>query len=61
MTRSLELPLDVVVSESEVHAVGQVTIKQTDFGITPPSALGGRVRATDAIVLTFDIVARASD
>jgi polyisoprenoid-binding protein YceI len=60
-TRPLEIPVDAVISSDSVHVVGQARLRQTDFGITPPSAAGGRVRAADELVLTFDLTASAQD
>ena len=49
---------DLVLDATSLRAVGQARFRQTDFGITPPSAGGGKVRAADELVLTFDVTAR---
>ena len=52
VTRPVELP----VSFSEGHYTGKVTLKQTDFGITPVKIAGGAVKVKDAIEIAFEIV-----
>ncbi len=51
VTRPVELP----VSFSEGHYTGKVTLKQTDFGITPVRIAGGAVKVKDAIEIVFEI------
>jgi polyisoprenoid-binding protein YceI len=52
VTRPVELP----VSFSEGHYTGKVTLKQTEFGITPVKIAGGTVKVKDAIEIVFEIV-----
>ncbi len=52
VTRPVEFP----VSFSEGHYAGKVTLKQTDFGITPVKIAGGAVRVKDVIEIVFEIV-----
>jgi polyisoprenoid-binding protein YceI len=49
-------PVDVPVSFANGHYTGKVTIKQTEFGITPVRIAGGAVRVKDPITIEFDIV-----
>jgi polyisoprenoid-binding protein YceI len=51
-TRPIEMP----VSFSSGHYTGKVTLKQTDFGITPVKIAGGAVRVKDLVQIEFDIV-----
>jgi polyisoprenoid-binding protein YceI len=51
-------PVDLSVSFSEGHYTGKVTLKQTDFGITPVKIAGGAVRVKDVIEIDFEIVAK---
>ncbi len=53
VTRPVELP----VSFSDGHYTGKVTLKQTEFGITPVKIAGGTVKVKDAIEIVFEIVA----
>ena len=52
VTRPVELP----VSFSDGHYTGKVTLKQTEFGITPVKIAGGTVKVKDAIEIVFEIV-----
>jgi YceI-like domain len=49
-------PLRLEVSLRNAHYTGSVTLKQSDFGITPISLFGGSVKVKDVIEITFDIV-----
>ncbi len=52
VTRPIELP----VSFAEGRYTGKVTLKQSDFGITPVKIAGGAVKVKDAIEIQFEIV-----
>jgi len=54
VTKPIELP----VSFSEGHYTGKVTLKQTDFGITPVRIAGGAIRVKDVIAIAFEIVTK---
>jgi polyisoprenoid-binding protein YceI len=54
-TRSITIPVN---SSSAGHYRGTVTLKQTDYGITPISVAGGAVKVKDELVIDFDIVTR---
>ena len=49
-------PIDLPVGFANGHYTGKVTIKQTDFGITPVKIAGGAVRVKDPVSIEFDIV-----
>jgi polyisoprenoid-binding protein YceI len=49
-------PLVLPVSLRNGHYTGSVNLKQTDFGITPISLVGGSVKVKDVVEITFDIV-----
>lgn len=51
-------PVDMSVSFSEGHYTGKVTLKQTDFGITPVKIAGGAIRVKDVVEIVFEIVAK---
>jgi len=48
----------VPISSSGGVFKGSVTLKQTDFGITPIKIAGGAVRVKDEIEISFEIVSR---
>lgn len=58
--KPLTFPVTVAVESGTLTAKGQVTFKQSDFGIKPISAGGGTVKVKDELVMTFTIVAAAS-
>src|SRR6266849_9278240 len=51
-------PVELNVSFSDGHYTGKVTLKQTDFNITPVKIAGGAVRVKDLIEIVFEIVAQ---
>jgi len=51
-------PVDMSVALSQGHYTGKVTLKQTDFGITPVKIAGGTVRVKDVIEIDFEIVTK---
>jgi polyisoprenoid-binding protein YceI len=51
-------PVDMSVTLSGTHYSGKVTLKQTDFGITPVKIAGGAIRVKDPIEIDFEIVAK---
>jgi polyisoprenoid-binding protein YceI len=50
--------LAISVKRDQGHYKGSVTLKQTDFGITPISIAGGAVKVKDELNVEFDIVAQ---
>jgi polyisoprenoid-binding protein YceI len=57
-TRSVTVPVRYEIRENEVRAQGQLTLKQTDLGLTPFSLLGGALRVEDAMTVKFSLLAR---
>jgi polyisoprenoid-binding protein YceI len=53
-------PLTVSVNREPGHYKGSVTLKQTDFGITPISIAGGAVKVKDELKIDFDIVTKGN-
>lgn len=51
-------PLTISVKRDQGHYKGSVTLKQTDFGITPISIAGGAVKVKDDLKIEFDVVAQ---
>jgi YceI-like protein len=50
--------LTITITEDRGHYRGSITLRQTDYGITPISVAGGAVRVKDELKIDFDIVAR---
>jgi polyisoprenoid-binding protein YceI len=56
-TRNVEVPVALETSATTVSARGAVTLRQSDFGITPFAVGGGLLAVEDAIEVRFRIVA----
>ncbi len=57
-TRELTVPVAVhEADDGTLEVTGRFRILQTDFGIEPFSAVGGRVRVADAVMIRFRAVA----
>jgi polyisoprenoid-binding protein YceI len=50
-------PLRVHADSRELRGEGEVSILQTDYGITPVKVAGGSVKVKDKLKITFSIVA----
>ncbi|HKU86074.1 MAG TPA: YceI family protein [Casimicrobiaceae bacterium] len=57
-TRTMRVPLTVAESPQEIAVNGELALRQTDFGITPLSVVGGAIQVQDEVKLRFDIRAR---
>jgi polyisoprenoid-binding protein YceI len=58
VTRSFTVPTLVETNAGELVASGKLVLKQSEFGITPMSVLGGAMVVQDPMELRFRIVAR---
>jgi hypothetical protein len=58
---TLQSPVQVDTSMGSVVATGRIALKQTDFGITPLSVLGGAIQVKDEVNVRFVIRAAASE
>lgn len=54
-THALEVPARVNRNGPRLSATGELTIRQTDFGITPYSVLGGALAVKDEIRIRFEL------
>lgn len=59
VTKPLTIPVAVRLDGNRMTASGQATIRQSEFGIRPVTAVGGTVRVKDEVGVTFSIVAVA--
>lgn len=57
VTRSVDTPVRIERSPASMSASGELTLRQSDFGITPMSVMGGAMRVEDPMELRFQIVA----
>ncbi len=58
VTRELQVPASVTVTDSELKVSGQFELEQSAFGIAPFSVLGGALQVLDRVALRFQISAR---
>ena len=58
VTRTLRVAAELERDGAVISASGAFAIKQSDFGITPMSVLGGAIVVQDQLELRFRIVAR---
>lgn len=54
--KPVTVPAQVFLRADMVRAKGSLRLRQTDFGITPASLVGGTLTVQDEVTLTFDIV-----
>jgi polyisoprenoid-binding protein YceI len=59
VTRRVEIPMELERGAGTFTARGSLHIRQSDFGITPFSAVGGAIQVGDELELRFEIVAVA--
>jgi polyisoprenoid-binding protein YceI len=58
--KAVSFPLHIRADASELHGQGELSVLQTDYGITPVKVGGGTVKVKDKLKITFDIVAKKS-
>jgi len=58
VTRSQPVSARVSLIGDILRATGELTVRQSDYGIEPVSAVGGTIRLKDELKLSFDISAR---
>jgi polyisoprenoid-binding protein YceI len=59
-TRTVEVPTRIETGADGVTASGAFQVRQSDFGITPMSVMGGAITVLDTLELRFRIVASAA-
>jgi polyisoprenoid-binding protein YceI len=59
-TRTVTVPVRVEAGADSVTASGAFELRQSDFGISPMSVMGGALTVLDPLELRFRIVARAA-
>jgi len=56
--RVMRVPVQLEVGGDAIEVTGRLTLKQTDFGITPMAVLGGAIAVQDAVDLRWRVRAR---
>lgn len=58
ITQPQQISAQVTINDSQLRANGELTIRQSSFGIKLVSVAGGTLKVKDDVKLTFDLVAR---
>jgi polyisoprenoid-binding protein YceI len=58
VTRRYTIPATLAANAAGITARGELTLKQSDFGITPFSVLGGALAVQDQLELRFELSAQ---
>jgi polyisoprenoid-binding protein YceI len=58
VTRTLAIPVELREENGVINVKGTIQLKQTDFGLTPFSVMGGAMSVLDQMELRFDLTAR---
>jgi polyisoprenoid-binding protein YceI len=61
VTQSQQVSAQVTVNDSQLRASGELTVRQSSFGIKPVSVAGGTLKLKDDVKVTFDLVARKKE
>jgi polyisoprenoid-binding protein YceI len=59
VTKRIAVPVAATITPQQLRAIGEYTLKQTDYGIKPYSAAGGTIKVKNEVVVNFNIVAKA--
>jgi polyisoprenoid-binding protein YceI len=55
--RPVRVPVHVAIDRGVLRVRGEVSLRQTEFGITPVTVAGGMVRVKDELTISFEIIA----
>jgi polyisoprenoid-binding protein YceI len=61
MTQPQQISAQISVTESQLRANGELTVRQSSFGIKPVSVAGGTLKIKDEVKVTFDFVAHKKE
>jgi len=60
-TQPQQISAQVSVTNSQLRANGELTVRQSSFGIKPVSVAGGTLKIKDEVKVTFDFVAHKKE
>jgi len=60
VTNRVRVPAAMTVTPEQLRVSGDITIKQTDFGIKPYSTAGGTVKVRNELKIRFSVLAKPS-
>lgn len=58
VTRTMAIPVELREEKGVINVKGTVNLKQSDFGLTPFSVMGGAMAVQDQMELRFELTAR---
>ena len=61
MTQPQQISAQISVTDSQLRANGELTVRQSSFGIKPVSVAGGTLKIKDEVKVTFDFVAHKKE
>ncbi len=61
VTHPQTVPARITLTGEMLRAFGEFSLRQSDYGIRPTSAVGGGLKVKDEVKFTFDIVARKAN
>jgi polyisoprenoid-binding protein YceI len=61
VTQPQQITAQVSTTGDQLHATGELSIRQSSFGIKPVSVAGGTMKIKDDVKVTFDFVARKKE
>lgn len=61
ITRATPITAKVSISGDNLRASGEFTLRQSDFGVVPVTAVAGTIRVKDELKCTFDVLARRQE
>jgi polyisoprenoid-binding protein YceI len=61
VTRSLPVSTRVLLNGGSLRGSGEFSVKLSEFGIAPVTAVGGAIRLKDELKCSFDVVARKQE
>lgn len=59
--KTVSFPLHVRTDSAQLRGEGEISILQTDYGITPVKVAGGTVKVKDKLKITFAIAAKTAN
>jgi len=57
VVRRIRVPCRIELRDRALRTTGELKLKQTDFGISPTSAVAGTVKVDDVVRISFDVFA----
>jgi len=58
--KTVSFPLQVQTEDATLHGEGEISVLQSDYGMTPVKVGGGTVKVKDKLKITFTIVAKSA-